>query len=83
MKQTENGWKVDAEPVSRSAVEPILAPTPAEEESILAPTPAVDPPQEAVEPAAKSDVEPAVFHEEIKEQPQVPEMNSILELNDK
>ena len=83
LKQTENGWKVDAEPVSRSADEPVLAPTPAEENSILAPTPSVEPQEEAVEPPANSDVEPTVFIEEVKEQPQAPKMKSILKLNDK
>lgn len=92
IQSTENGWEVDAEPVTRTDEEPILAPTPTDEptpapapgkgESILAPTPADEPQTESVEPAEKSDVEPAVFNEAIKEQPEAKE-KSVLELNDK
>ena len=80
--RTESGWVVDGEPESRTQEEP------------LAPTPVYDIPQETeeadrpmaksdVKPTPKSNVEPAVFNEELENQPPAPEMKSILEHNKK
>lgn len=75
--KTETGWGVDGEPETRTQEEP------------LAPTPVIDSPQEVevveepVKPTAKTDVEPAVFNEELENQPPAPEMKSILEHNRK
>lgn len=83
--RTESGWVVDGEPEAQAQEEP------------MAPTPVIDSPQEnkesegAVKPIAKSDVEPtpesnvepAVFNEELKNPSTAPEMKSILEHNKK